>query len=223
MTDVPADVPAVEPQAGELRIRYRVDGLLRDVMTVPSNASSAAVSRIKIISGLDIAERRRPQDGRATFTVDDSTVDARVSTLPTLHGEKVVVRLLPRADAVPVLSATGLSLSQLETVTTTLNQTQGLVLITGPTGSGKTNTLYAGIQQVSTPDRNIVTLEDPVEVQVSGITQVQVHERSGLTFARGLRSVLRQDPDIVVIGEMRDPETISAALEITDSGHKVFS
>jgi type IV pilus assembly protein PilB len=213
----------VEPQAGELRIRYRVDGLLRDVMTVPKGASAATVSRIKIVSGLDIAERRKPQDGRAKLTVDGLTVEARISTLPTLHGEKVVVRLLPRADAVPVLSATGLSLSQLETVTTTLNQTQGLVLITGPTGSGKTNTLYAGIQQVSTPDRNIVTLEDPVEVQVAGITQVQVHERSGLTFARGLRSILRQDPDIVLVGEVRDSETAELALQAAMTGHLVLT
>ena len=160
----------VEPQAADLRIRYRVDGLLRDVMTVPKGASSAAVSRIKIVSGLDIAERRRPQDGRAKLTVDGLTVEARVSTLPTLHGEKVVIRLLPRAENVPLLTGTGLSPSQLELLGTALTQAQGLVLITGPTGSGKTNTLYASIQQVSTPDRNIVTLEDPVEVQVAGIT-----------------------------------------------------
>jgi type IV pilus assembly protein PilB len=184
----------VEPQAGELRIRYRVDGLLRDVMTVPRSASSATVSRIKIVSGLDIAERRRPQDGRAKLTVDGSVVEARISTLPTLHGEKVVIRLLPRASDVPTLAGTGMTPAQLDLVSSALLQAQGLILITGPTGSGKTNTLYAGIQQVSTPDRNIVTLEDPVEVQVAGITQVQVHERSGLTFARGLRSILRQDP-----------------------------
>jgi type IV pilus assembly protein PilB len=213
----------VEPQAGELRIRYRVDGLLRDVMTVPRNATSATVSRIKIVSGLDIAERRRPQDGRAKLTVDGMTVEARISTLPTLHGEKVVIRLLPRADNVPLLSKTGLTPPQLELVNSALVQAQGLVLITGPTGSGKTNTLYAGIQQVSTPDRNIVTLEDPVEVQVPGITQVQVHERSGLTFARGLRSILRQDPDIVLVGEVRDAETAELALKASLTGHLVLT
>jgi type IV pilus assembly protein PilB len=213
----------VEPQAGELRIRYRVDGLLRDVMTVPRNATPATVSRIKIVSGLDIAERRRPQDGRAKLTVDGTTVEARVSTLPTLHGEKVVIRLLPRADAVPMLGRTGLTAAQLEYVTNALVQSQGLVLITGPTGSGKTNTLYAGIRQVSTPDRNVVTLEDPVEVQVPGITQVQVHERSGLTFARGLRSVLRQDPDIVLVGEVRDQETAELALKASLTGHLVLT
>ncbi|MCU1600826.1 MAG: type secretion system protein [Frankiales bacterium] len=213
----------IEPQAGELRIRYRVDGLLRDVMTVPRNATAAAVSRMKIVSGLDIAERRRPQDGRAKLTVDGSTVEARVSTLPTLHGEKVVIRLLPRAENVPLLSKTGLTPSQLETLGSSLIQTQGLILITGPTGSGKTNTLYAAIQQVSTPDRNIVTLEDPVEVQVAGITQVQVHERSGMTFARGLRSVLRQDPDIVLVGEVRDQETAELALQASLTGHLVLT
>ncbi|HWG94771.1 MAG TPA: ATPase, T2SS/T4P/T4SS family, partial [Mycobacteriales bacterium] len=213
----------VEPQAGELRIRYRVDGLLRDVMTVPRNATSATVSRIKIVSGLDIAERRRPQDGRAKLTVDGMTVEARVSTLPTLHGEKVVIRLLPRADGVPMLGRTGLTAPQLELVSNALVQAQGLVLITGPTGSGKTNTLYAGIQQVSTPDRNIVTLEDPVEIQVPGITQVQVSERQGLTFARGLRSILRQDPDIVLVGEVRDAETAELALKASLTGHLVLT
>ncbi|MDP9435450.1 MAG: Flp pilus assembly complex ATPase component TadA [Actinomycetota bacterium] len=213
----------VEPQAGELRIRYRVDGLLRDVMTVPKNATAAAVSRIKIVSGLDIAERRRPQDGRAKLTVDGLTVEARISTLPALHGEKVVVRLLPPAENVPLLTSTGLTAAQQEVVGTALVQAQGLVLITGPTGSGKTNTLYAAIQQVSTPDRNIVTLEDPVEVQVAGITQVQVHAKSGLTFAAGLRSVLRQDPDIVLVGEVRDQETAELALQASMTGHLVLT
>ena len=213
----------VEPQAGELRIRYRVDGLLRDVMTIPKNATAAAVSRIKIVSGLDISERRRPQDGRARLVVDGATVEARVSTLPTLHGEKVVIRILPRAENVPLLNKTGLTPAQLDVLGSALTQSLGLILITGPTGSGKTNTLYAAIQQVSTPDRNIVTLEDPVEVQVAGITQVQVHERSGMTFARGLRSVLRQDPDIVLVGEVRDQETGELALQASLTGHLVLT
>ncbi len=213
----------VEPQAGDLRIRYRVDGLLRDVMTVPRGAASAAVSRLKILSGLDIAERRRPQDGRARLLVDRAVVEARISTLPTLHGEKVVVRLLPRAEDVPVLARTGLTPTQLEAVGTALVQSQGLVLITGPTGSGKTGTLYAALSQVSTPDRNIVTLEDPVEVQVPGTTQVQVHARSGLTFAAGLRSVLRQDPDVVLVGEVRDGETAGLAVQAATTGHLVLT
>ncbi|MDX6197569.1 MAG: hypothetical protein QOJ79_720 [Actinomycetota bacterium] len=213
----------VEPQAGELRIRYRVDGLLRDVMTVPRNAAASTVSRIKIVSGLDISERRRPQDGRAKLTVDQVTVEARVSTLPTLHGEKAVIRLLPRSDNIPRLDKTGLTGSQLDALTSALVQSQGLVLITGPTGSGKTNTLYAGIQHISTPDRNIVTLEDPVEIQVIGITQVQVNERAGMTFARGLRSILRQDPDIVLLGEVRDQETAELALQASLTGHLVLT
>jgi type IV pilus assembly protein PilB len=181
------------------------------------------VSRVKIVSGLDIAERRRPQDGRAKLTVDGLQVEARISTLPTLHGEKVVIRLLPRAENVPLLTKTGMTPPQLELVGSALTQSQGLILITGPTGSGKTNTLYAAIQQVSTPDRNIVTLEDPVEVQVAGITQVQVHERSGMTFARGLRSILRQDPDIVLVGEVRDQETAELALQASLTGHLVLT
>ncbi|MDT7572068.1 MAG: hypothetical protein QOE05_2242, partial [Actinomycetota bacterium] len=213
----------VEPQAGELRIRYRVDGLLRDVMTVPRNAANSTVSRIKIVSGLDISERRRPQDGRAKLTVDGAVVEARVSTLPTMHGEKAVIRILPRSDKVPRLDKTGLTGEQLEALTTALVQSQGLILITGPTGSGKTNTLYAGIQQVSTPDRNIVTLEDPVEIQVAGITQVQVNEKAGMTFSRGLRSVLRQDPDIVLVGEVRDQETAELALQASLTGHLVLT
>ncbi|GAC1441720.1 MAG: hypothetical protein NVSMB55_10250 [Mycobacteriales bacterium] len=213
----------VEPQAGELRIRYRVDGLLRDVMTVPRNAAASTVSRIKIVSGLDIAERRRPQDGRAKLTVDGATVEARVSTLPTLHGEKAVIRLLPRSDNIPRLDKTGLTGAQFEALTSALVQSQGLILITGPTGSGKTNTLYAGIQQISTPDRNIVALEDPVEIQVAGITQVQVNERAGMTFSRGLRSVLRQDPDIVLVGEVRDQETAELALQASLTGHLVLT
>ncbi len=213
----------IEPQSNELRVRFRVDGLLRDVLTAPKHAAAAIVSRIKIVSGLDIAERRRPQDGRAKLTVDGFVVEARIATLPTLHGEKVVIRLLPRAENVPLMSKTGLTPAQLESVAAALTQAQGLVLITGPTGSGKTNTLYAAIQQVSTPDRNIVTLEDPVEVQVAGITQVQVHERSGMTFARGLRSILRQDPDIVLVGEVRDQETAELALQASLTGHLVLT
>jgi type IV pilus assembly protein PilB len=213
----------VEPHAGGLRVRFRVDGALRDAMSVPPSARAATVSRLKIVSGLDIAERRRPQDGRARLTVDDAVVEARVSTLPTLHGEKVVIRLLPRAENVPLLAKVGLDPQQLEAVGSVLTQPQGLVLITGPTGSGKTSTLYAAIQQLRTADRNIVTLEDPVEVHVPGITQVQVHERSGLTFARGLRSILRQDPDVILVGEVRDPETAELALQASLTGHLVLT
>jgi type IV pilus assembly protein PilB len=213
----------VEPQNRDVRIRYRVDGLLRDVMTVPKAASSPLISRIKIISGLDIAERRRPQDGRARLAVDGISIDARVSTLLTMHGEKIVIRLLARADKVPPLIKSGLEEKQLEDVLNAMLVPQGLILITGPTGSGKTSTLYSAIHQIRTPDRNIVTLEDPVEIQMPGINQVQVHEKSGMTFSRGLRSILRQDPDIVLVGEVRDLETAELALRASLTGHMVLT
>ncbi|MDQ1704901.1 MAG: type pilus assembly protein PilB [Frankiaceae bacterium] len=213
----------VEPQATAVRVRYRVDGLLRDVMTAPRAAAAGIVSRIKVMSNLDIAERRVPQDGRTRLQVEGAVLDARVSTLPNIHGEKVVIRLLSRADSVPPITKIGMGEKQLETLLGTLVAPQGLILICGPTGSGKTSTLYSAIHQIKTPDRNIVTLEDPVEMQVTGITQVQVHERAGLTFERGLRSVLRQDPDVVLVGEVRDPETAKLALEASLTGHLVLT
>jgi type IV pilus assembly protein PilB len=213
----------VEPQREDLRIRYRVDGLLREVMTVPKRVSAAVSSRIKVMSGLDIAERRKPQDGRARLIVDDLVIDARISTLPTVHGEKVVIRLLSRGDNVPALGQVGFENRQLETLLAGLIAPQGLVLITGPTGSGKTNTLYSAIQQIRSAARNIVTLEDPVEISLPGINQVQVNERTGMTFARGLRAVLRQDPDIVLVGEVRDLETADLALQASLTGHLVLT
>jgi type IV pilus assembly protein PilB len=213
----------IEMQRSGLRIRYRVDGLLRDVMTAPRRLGPSIVSRVKIMSGLDIAERRVPQDGRSRIVVDGSPIDTRVSTLPSLHGEKVVVRLLTRADNVPTLASLGFEPEQLETFLAALSVPQGLVLITGPTGSGKTNTLYAAIHETMTPDKNIVTLEDPIEVQLPGITQVQVHEKAGMTFQKGLRSILRQDPDIVLVGEVRDGQTAEMALKASQTGHLVLT
>ncbi len=213
----------VEPQRQDLRIRYRVDGLLREAMTVPKRATAAVGSRIKVMSGLDIAERRKPQDGRARLLVDDLVIDARISTLPTVHGEKLVIRLLSRGDNVAALSQAGFESQQLETLLAGLVAPQGLVLITGPTGSGKTNTLYSSIQQIRSAARNIVTLEDPVEMSLAGINQVQVNERTGMTFARGLRAVLRQDPDIVLVGEVRDLETANLALQASLTGHLVLT
>jgi len=213
----------VEPQQSELRIRFRIDGLLRDVMTVPKSAAAAMTSRLKIISGLDIAERRRPQDGRARLSVDGEQLDARVSTLPSMYGEKVVIRLLARAGDLKSLKDIGMEDAQLEELLLALNQPQGLILITGPTGSGKTSTLYAGINQIRTPDRNIVTLEDPVEIAMPGVVQVQINVKSGLTFSAGLRSILRQDPDVVLVGEVRDGETAHLAMEASMTGHLVLS
>ena len=213
----------VEPQREGVRIRYRVDGLLRDMMTVPRNAGPSMTSRLKIISGLDIAERRVPQDGRTRISVDGKTIDARVSTLPAIHGEKVVIRLLTTTDRVPSLDAIGLLPEQLDSLRRALLVSQGLILITGPTGSGKTNTLYAAINQVVDPERNVVTLEDPVEIQMAGITQVNVNPRAGMTFAKGLRAILRQDPDVVLVGEVRDRETAELALRASLTGHLVLS
>jgi type IV pilus assembly protein PilB len=206
-----------------MRVRYRVDGLLRDVMNAPLRIATSAISRIKIMSGLDIAERRVPQDGRTRFMLDTVAIDARVSTLPSLHGEKVVIRLLTRGDEVPALESLGFEPHQLAALRAALATPQGLILITGPTGSGKTNTLYLAIAEVRSPDINIVTLEDPIEVQLTGITQVGVSEKTGMTFGRGLRSILRQDPDLILVGEVRDSETAELALKASLTGHMVLS
>jgi type IV pilus assembly protein PilB len=213
----------LESQRDALRVRFRVDGLLRDVMSVPKRVAPSVISRVKIISGLDISERRVPQDGRTRVHVDGANIDCRVSTLPALHGEKVVIRLLTRGDDVPSLDSLGFEPEQLEVFARALTVPQGLVLITGPTGSGKTNTLYAAIHATMSPEKNIVTLEDPVEVQLPGITQVQVHAKVGMTFSAGLRSILRQDPDIILIGEVRDGETAELALKASLTGHLVLT
>ena len=213
----------VEPQIDGLRIRYRIDGLLRDIMKVPRNSSAALVSRLKIVSGLDIAERRLPQDGRTRLTVDGNGVDARVSTLPSVHGEKVVIRLLASGDHIPPVTQLGLDEQQLEALLAGTANPQGLVLLTGPTGSGKTHTLYSVLSHIATADKNVVTLEDPVEIQLPGITQVQTNERAGLSFSKGLRSILRQDPDVVLVGEVRDSETAELALQASMTGHLVLT
>ena len=213
----------IEVQRESLRVRYRVDGLLRDVMNAPKRLAGSVVSRVKIISGLDIAERRVPQDGRTRIVVEGLPIDCRVSTLPSLHGEKVVIRLLTRGDDVPSLSVLGFEAQQLAAFESALAVPQGLILITGPTGSGKTNTLYSAIAQVKSPEKNIVTLEDPIEVQLAGITQVGVSTKTGMTFSAGLRSILRQDPDIVLVGEVRDTETAELALKASLTGHLVLT
>ncbi len=213
----------IETQRDSLRVRFRIDGILRDVIVAPKGAAGSVISRIKIISGLDISERRVPQDGRTRIVVDRHEIDTRVSTLPSLHGEKVVIRLLTRGDDVPTLASLGFEPEQLTAFRHALSLPQGLILITGPTGSGKTNTLYAGIHAILDPEKNIVTLEDPVEVQLPGITQVQVNPKSGMTFQAGLRSVLRQDPDIVLVGEVRDAETSELALKAALTGHLVLT
>ncbi|HEY0871409.1 MAG TPA: ATPase, T2SS/T4P/T4SS family, partial [Acidothermaceae bacterium] len=213
----------VEQQPDGIWIRHRIDGVLRDVTRIPKGGAAALVSRLKIVSGMDIAQRRLPQDGRMKITANGVAVDARVSTLPSINGEKVVIRLLPEAEEITPLEKLGLEPDQLEALVSASTASQGLVLITGPTGSGKTNTLYSLLAEVATRDKNVITLEDPVEIQLPGITQVQVNERAGMTFARGLRSMLRQDPDVILVGEVRDTETALLALEASLTGHLVMS
>ncbi|MTV24297.1 type II/IV secretion system protein [Nitriliruptoraceae bacterium ZYF776] len=213
----------VEPDAEGARVRVRIDGLLREAARVPRSLSVRLVSRLKILASLDIAERRLPQDGRAVVRVDGRQVDLRVSTMPTLHGETVVLRILPAAAARVELDELGVDDGVRDALLDALGRPQGLVLVTGPTGSGKTTTLYAALSAVADPARNVLTLEDPVEYQLEGINQTQVDPRIGLTFARGLRHVLRQDPDVVLVGEIRDQETAQLAVEASATGHLVLA
>ncbi len=214
----------VEPGEGGVVVRYRIDGVLRQVMNIPRSAGAPLISRIKIMSGLDIADRLRPQDGRARVAVNGSPVDLRVSTLPATHGEKVVIRILNAKATVLSLQTLGLSTSEQNTIQTLLSNKEGIILVTGPTGSGKTTTLYSCLRMVQNEGVNIVTVEDPVEFRLGkGIVQVQVHEKAGLTFSAALRSILRQDPDVVLVGEIRDQETAQIAVQASLTGHLVLS
>ncbi len=214
----------IEPQQRDVRVRFRIDGLLREVTIVPKAIQGPLISRVKILSGMDISERRKPQDGRGRIKLDRQEADTRVSSMPTMHGETVVIRLLRKeAEKAKGLAEVGMEEHDRAAFERALSQPQGLVLITGPTGSGKTSSLYAGLSWVIRPDINVVTLEDPVEYQMAGVNQVQINERVGLTFAGGLRTILRQDPDIVMVGEIRDPETASIAMQASMTGHLVLS
>jgi type II secretory ATPase GspE/PulE/Tfp pilus assembly ATPase PilB-like protein/ActR/RegA family two-component response regulator len=214
----------VEPIEGGVVVRYRIDGVLRQVMKIPRNAGLPLISRIKIMSGLDIADRLRPQDGRARVSVNGEAVDLRVSTLPASLGEKVVIRILSQRATVLNLDALGMHRDEQDAVRGLLSAKEGILLVTGPTGSGKTTTLYSAIRLIQSEGVNIVTVEDPVEYRLGeNIVQVQVHEKAGLTFASALRSILRQDPDVVLIGEIRDQETAQIALQASLTGHLVLS
>jgi len=214
----------VEPIEGGVAVRYRIDGVLRQVMKVPRNAGLPLISRIKIMSGLDIADRLRPQDGRARVSIGGDPIDLRVSTLPASLGEKVVIRILSQRATVLDLTALGMHEDEQQALRRLLNHKEGIVLVTGPTGSGKTTTLYSAIRLIQNPGVNIVTVEDPVEYRLGqNIVQVQVHDKAGLTFASALRSILRQDPDVVLIGEIRDQETAQIALQASLTGHLVLS
>ena len=214
----------VEPGEGGVAVRYRIDGVLRQVMNIPRTAGAPMISRIKIMSGLDIADRLRPQDGRARVAVNGDPVDLRVSTLPASLGEKVVIRILNARATVLTLESLGMSLDERKSIENLLNNKEGVILVTGPTGSGKTTTLYSMLRMVQDEGVNIVTVEDPVEYRMGkGIVQVQVHEKAGLTFAAALRSILRQDPDVVLVGEIRDRETAQIAVQASLTGHLVLS
>jgi len=213
----------IEPQEENVRIRYRIDGILQEKYLLPRNVHDAVVSRIKILSSLKIDEKRVPQDGRFFFSADGNDVDLRVSTLPTTYGEKVVMRLLKKSQKVPTLPDLGLRGLALKNLMNAIGRPHGIIIVCGPTGSGKTTTLYSILDIVATSKVNVVTIEDPVEYQMKGVNQVQVNVQAGLTFASALRSFLRQDPNVIMVGEIRDSETADLAINAALTGHLVFS
>lgn len=213
----------IEPQEKKLRVRFRIDGVLHDVMSPSFRLQAALISRIKVMANMDIAERRIPQDGRFTIKVYEKVVDVRVASLPSVHGEKLTLRLLNRGDRLITLSELGVCENQLDRYNETVRKPYGFILVTGPTGSGKSTTLYATLAKLNSPDKNLITLEDPVERRMDGINQMQINTRAGLTFASGLRSILRSDPDIIMVGEIRDHETAKIAVESALTGHLVLS
>jgi type IV pilus assembly protein PilB len=212
-----------EPRASDMRVRYRVDGVVFDSTTVPRSLVSGLVSRIKIMAALDIAEKRLPQDGRIGLSIDGHYVDLRVATLPVVRGEGVVMRILDKTQVVVELDRLGMEEPGRGRFRKAIGATNGAVLVTGPTGSGKTTTLYAAMNEVNSPDKTLITVEDPVEYELDGVKQVQVHQKSGLTFASGLRSLVRADPDVIMVGEVRDAETAGLAVEAALTGHLVLT
>ncbi len=213
----------IEPEETRTKVRYRIDGILQEKLSLPKTIHEALVSRIKILSEMKIDEKRIPQDGRFTFRSKNDEVDLRVSTLPTVFGEKVVMRLLKKTGGIPSLTELGFGGPQLKELEEAIAKPYGIILITGPTGSGKTTTLYSILSRLNKPTINIITLEDPVEYQIAGINQVQINPQAGLTFATGLRAFLRQDPNIILVGEVRDKETTQLAIQAALTGHLVFS
>lgn len=213
----------LEPLERDVRLRYRVDGELREIMRINKSMYSSVVNRIKVIGGMDISEQRKPQDGRVETKVDGKTIDLRISILPTVFGEKIVLRLLDRSSTLMTKEELGFSRANIERFNQIINVPEGIILLTGPTGSGKTTTLYAVLSEMNAITKNIITVEDPVEYRLDGVNQVQVNNRAGLTFATGLRSILRQDPDIVMVGEIRDSETAQIAFRAAITGHVVLS
>jgi len=213
----------IEPTERDLRVRFRIDGVLHEIMRTPRSITNAVVSRLKIMADIDIAERRRPQDGRISLRVSGRQLDLRVSTLPTIYGEKVVMRLLDTSNALLELKDLGFAQHTLDGYEASYSKPYGTILVVGPTGSGKSTTLYATLNVLNKPETNIITVEDPVEYRLPGVNQVQVNRKAGLTFASALRSFLRQDPDVMLVGEIRDGETAAIAIESALTGHLVLS
>jgi general secretion pathway protein E len=206
-----------------MQVRFRIDGILYDMDPIPRKVQDAMISRVKVMGKMDIAERRLPQDGRATIRIGDGEVDVRISSIPTTHGERIVMRLLDKTAKLYRLDEIGLSEGNRAILREYLTYNHGIILVTGPTGSGKTTTLYASMSEIDTTQKNVLTIEDPVEYSLAGISQVQVNTKKGLTFAAGLRSFLRQDPDVMMVGEIRDLETAEVAIRAALTGHLVFS
>ena len=213
----------IEPYQNRIKVRYRVDGILYDMLSPPKHIQSTLISRIKIMARLNIAEKRLPQDGRIEIKIGDKSVDIRVSTIPTAFGERVVLRLLDKTTVLLKLSDLGMSEQRLKIFNELIKSAHGIILVTGPTGSGKTTTLYAALSSINNPDINIITIEDPIEYQIEGIGQIQVNPKINITFANGLRSIVRQDPDVILVGEIRDLETAEIAIQAALTGHLVFS
>jgi type IV pilus assembly protein PilB len=213
----------IEPQELTTTVRFRIDGLLRETTTLPRRFHALVVSRLKIVSGMDIAERRRPQDGRSKVHIEGREIDMRVSSIPTMMGEKIVIRLLEASHDAIEFSSLGLSTEESVVLSRHLTAPQGLIVFTGPTGAGKTSTMYAALKRLRSPEKNTITLEDPIEYHLPGLNQVQINDKSGVTFARGLRSMLRQDPDIIMVGEVRDLETAEIVMQAALTGHLVLT
>lgn len=213
----------IEPFENQLKVRYRIDGILHEVEPPPRQLRAAVISRLKILAQLNIAERRLPQDGRIKIRLGGKDVDLRIATVPTLYGESVVIRLLERGQIFTELETLGFPLTLLEQFNAMILKPHGMILVTGPTGSGKTTTLYGVLQKINDPGKKIITIEDPVEYQLSGVNQIQVKPQIGLSFANGLRSIVRQDPDVIMVGEIRDSETAEIAVQAALTGHLVFS
>jgi len=213
----------IEPYQNSFKVRYRVDGILYDLLSPPKWMQSSLISRIKVMSKMNIAEKRLPQDGRFDVKIGDQSIDIRVSTIPITYGERIVLRLLNKSSTLLRLPDLGLKDEKLKLIESLIHLSHGIILVTGPTGSGKTTTLYAILSQINSPDINIITIEDPVEYQLKGIGQIQVNSKIDLTFSRGLRSIVRQDPDVILIGEMRDQETADIGVQSALTGHLVFS